>query len=146
MGFPSIRFGSSIHPSGGYRFGQTRVIGASASITDNSVGTVVASAYTVSLPSTTDYSWTATAIGARKSAQAGYIDPVYFANHQNHKGCAIFEVSEASLVDFYVERVLGETGSISTTISTFYVLTGGARAGTHYVATSQTITYSEVVS
>ena len=143
MGFPSIRFGSSIHPSGGYRFGQTRVIGASASITDNSVGTVVASAYTVSLPSTTDYSWTATATGARKSAQAGYIDPVYFANHQNHKGCAIFEVSAAGDVDFYVERVLGETGSISTTISTFDIFTGGARAGTHYEAISETVTYTD---
>lgn len=90
-----------------------------------------------------DRSWTATATGARKSAQAGYIDPVYFANHQNHKGCAIFEVSAIGTVDFYVERVLGETGSISTTISTFEVLTGGARAGTHYTATSKVVTYTD---
>jgi len=90
-----------------------------------------------------DHSWTATASGARKSAEAGYIDPVYFANHQNHKGCAIFEVSAVGSVDFYVERVLGETGSISTTISTFDVLTGGARAGTHYTAVSQVVTYTD---
>lgn len=90
-----------------------------------------------------DWSWTATATGARKSAQAGYIDPVYFANHQGHKGCAIFEVSAAGDVDFYVERVLGETGTISTTISTFNVLTGGALAGTHYEAISETVTYTD---
>jgi len=112
------------------------------SLLDSVQGTF-AGAGTTQVQTFSDYSWSAQATGARKSAQAGYIDPVYFANAQNHKGAAIFEVSAAGAVDFYVERVLGETGSISTTITTFEVLTGGARSGTHYSPVSQVVTFSD---
>lgn len=119
----------------------TSYFGADLSVLEQTIGAFYGNG---SITNTfADYSWTAQATGARKSAQAGYIDPVYFANVQNHKGCAIFEVSAPGTVDFYVERVLGETGSISTTITTFDVLTGGARANTHYTPVSQAVTYAD---
>lgn len=96
----------------------------------------------VTAPSTnTDYTWSAIVTGSAKSAAAGFIAPVIFnngtaINAASYQGGRIFPVSGPCTVDVYYERVLGETGSLSVTISTF--TSTNSTAGTHYTALSGT--------
>lgn len=93
-----------------------------------------------------DLSWSATVTGSAKSAAAGYIAPVAFNGSayngaSGEQGGRIYPVGSAQTVDVYFERILGETGSISTTVSTFASL--NTVAGTHFTSVSQTLTWAD---
>lgn len=93
-----------------------------------------------------DLSWSATVTGSAKGAASGFIAPVAFngtpyGGASNEQGARIYPVGAAQTVDVYYERVLGETGSISATISTFD--STNTTAGTHYTAVSQTLTWAD---
>ena len=89
-----------------------------------------------------DLTWSSTVTGSAKSAQAGYIAPVIFNDGTNYQGGRIFPKAAPGLVDMYFERVLGETGSVSITVSTFD--STNCVAGTHYAALSgTTLTWSD---
>jgi len=94
------------------------------------------------LSGNTDFSWSATVTGSEKSAAAGFIAPVIFnngntGNSPSYQGGRIFPVTGACTVDVYYERVLGDTGSISVTISTFD--STNATAGTNYTSVAGTV-------
>jgi uncharacterized repeat protein (TIGR01451 family) len=94
----------------------------------------VASLLTIALPLlvvapsfAADPQWTATSSGASKNANAGYIAPF---------GRRIVEVNNTGAVKLCFERVLGDTGSINVTLTTYNAF--NVAAGTHYTALSGT--------
>lgn len=93
-----------------------------------------------------DLSWSATVTGSAKSAAAGFIAPVAFNGAafngaSSEQGARIYPVGAAQTIDVYYERILGETGSISATISIFASL--NTVSGTHFTPVSQTLTWAD---
>jgi len=87
----------------------------------------------------TDLSWSATVSGVAKSAAAGFIAPVNFNGAGNTpQGGRIYPVSATGTVDVYYERILGETGSLSVTITTFD--STNCTSGTNYTSLGAGVT------
>ena len=98
--------------------------------------------------SNSDFTWSATVTGSAKSTSNGFIAPVVFSNQgsntvpANYQGGYIYPMTASGNVDVYFERILGETGSITLTLSTFD--STNALANTNYTPLSNsTLTWAD---
>lgn len=89
----------------------------------------------------TDYSFSTTVSGAAKSAAAGFIAPLGFDTGTGMQLARVLPVTSTGTIYFYVWRVLGETGSISMTITLAASI--NTVSGTNFTPLTTSVTFAD---